>query len=294
MKHFKAEEIARFAEGHVVKSEQEEFIAHLAACERCFKAYTDTVKFLEVENKNRFASKFPGLVKIKNALPGFWRDILIPFKTFKTGKPLLIPSLAILIILLLGGPYVFKTLRHSRIEKAQFQQIERDIENMEARGFGPSRSEVFAAVRLGIFLEDLSLLVHSGSNRELESQIIDRLSSELKPVAGSSNPLIDNLPDTNRANFKEILKAIRELMERRALDEFFRFGGFLEHAILSSYANESPKPGDIDKYGEIARKYSLQFPPGVLKEWEKLNASPTNKKTREIFCDVKEIFLSLE
>ena len=74
MKHFEPEELARFVEGKVKNSEQETFIRHLAECGECFKAYSDTLKFIEEKYKKRFRLKFPNLEKIKMAIKNIFLE----------------------------------------------------------------------------------------------------------------------------------------------------------------------------------------------------------------------------
>jgi len=74
----------------------------------------------------------------------------------------------------------------------------------------------------------------------------------------------------------------------------FQFGSFVEHAILSTYANETLKSREMAIHEEIIRKYRDLLPIGVFKEWEKLKSTLSANESRQILCAIKEILLSRE
>jgi tetratricopeptide (TPR) repeat protein len=96
MTHLEIKEIARFAEGNVAESEHEQFIKHIAQCERCRKAYSATLKFVERERTKKKALRLPGLPKIE--IPGFLRSLGPIFKN-KILRPL--PALTFLMLIMI-------------------------------------------------------------------------------------------------------------------------------------------------------------------------------------------------
>ena len=263
MKHFEPEELARFAEGKVKDAEQETFIKHLAECGECFKAYTDTLKFIQEEYKKKFTLKFPNLEKIKIALHSFWQDMSM---LVRNRRPALVPVFAALIIVLLIVPYLLNTLHEKRIENAKIQQISMDIENIGAQGFAPSGNKPAAALRAGIFVEDLTLVVNAGGDEDLKTKITKMLGSQLKIFTGAENPLPRELEDIEKKNLPGLVQRIQELLKQRSLVELFGFGRFLEHSLLLTFEkklphqatsrNISPSPGN------------RTYPRGFLKTWK--------------------------
>jgi hypothetical protein len=286
MKHFEPEELARFAEGKVKDSEQETFIRHLAECGECFKAYTDTLKFIEEEYKNRFTLKFPNLEKIKTALHRFWQDMRT---LIRDRRPVLVPVFAALIIVLLMVPYFLNILHEKRIANAKIQQIGMDIENIGTQGFAPTGNKPAAALRAGIFVEDLTLVVNAGGNEALKTKITKMLSSQLKIFTGEENSLLRELADIEKKNLPGIVQLIPDLLGHRSLAQLFGFGRFIEHSLLLTFEKKLPPQADIEKYLNIARDHSL--PQGVLKNLEKLKTNKSVEQGKKYCVAVKNIFL---
>lgn len=286
MKHFEPEELARFVEGKVKEAEQETFIKHLAECGECFKAYTDTLKFIEEEYKKRFTLKFPGLEKIKMALHRFRQDMRA---WFRNRRPVLVPVFAASIIVLLIVPYFLNTLHEKRIENAKLQQIGLDIENIGTQGFAPTGNKPAAALRAGIFVEDLTLVVNAGGNEDLKRKITKMLGSQLKIFTGAENPLLRELEDIEKKNLPGLVQRIQDLLKHRSLVELFRFGRFLEHSLLLTFEKKLPTPGDLEKYLTIAREQDL--PQGVLKNLEELRTTKSVEQSKKYCIAIKNIFL---
>ena len=286
MKHFEPEELARFAEGKVKDSEQETFIRHLAECGECFKAYSDTLKFIEEEYKKRFTLKFPNLEKIKTALHRFWQDMRT---LVRNRRPVLVPIFAALIIVLLIVPYFLNILHEKRIETAKIQQIGMDIENIGSRGFAPSGNKPAAALRAGIFVEDLALVVNSGGNAELKTKITKMLSSQLEILIGEENPLLKELAAIEKKNLPGIVQRIPDLLGNRSLAELFLFGRFIEHSLLLFFENKLPPQSDIEKFLAMAREHGL--PRGVIKNLEKLKTTKSVEQGKNSCIAIKSIFL---
>lgn len=286
MKHFEPEELARFAEGKVKDSEQETFIRHLAECGECFKAYSDTLKFIEEEYKKRFRLKFPNLGKIKAVLHRFWQGMRT---LVRNRRPVLVPVFAALIIVLLMVPYFLKTLHEKRIENTKIQQVVIDIENIGSRGFAPSGNKPAAALRAGIFVEDLIMVVHAGGNEDLKTKITKILGGQLEILIGKENPLLKELTVIEKKKLPGILQRIPDLLGQRSYSELFSFGRFIEHSLLLFFENKLPPQSDIEKYVAIAREHGL--PQGVLKNLGKLKATKSVEQGKNSCIAIKNIFL---
>jgi len=280
MRHLEDEDIARLIDGTISKKERESFLKHLSECETCLSVYSETLKFIEEDEK-----KIPFIEKIKIPAQRFWMTIetIIP-------KKVLIPAAAALIIILLMVPFILNELQQRRIKNAQVGFIADSIEDMETYAFSPASDEVYAAVRIGIFVEDLSLLVNTGEE-ELKTKITKMLSDELKIFISEKSPLLQHLINIDRKNYETIVQNIRALIEKQSLSELFRFGCFVEHSILSTYENKTPNQEDIDKYQRIAHKYKGKLPIGVFKELKKLKPTIEKEKSKNICVAIKQIFL---
>lgn len=291
MKHLEDEDIGRMIEGNVSKKERENFLEHLSECTTCFEVYTDTLKFVRKVRKPKINERLLNLIeKIVNH--PFWQDIRAGFKN---KRPVLVPAFAVLVIILLIGPFVLKELHNRRIAKIQIQQIVVDIENMGSQAFSPSKDEIYAAVRAGIFVEDLTLVVNAGGHEELKTKISKMLSDELKTIYKNvSDPIFQELEHIERKNLKTVVQNIQERVGKRSFPGLFRFGRFIEYSIFSSFGNKIPNQEDIEKHQRIIQKYKDKLPQGVFKELKKLKTTSGVEKSKKIFLSIKEIILSLE
>jgi hypothetical protein len=287
MTHLEDEDIARMIEGKISKKERETFLRHLSECSACFNVYTETLKFVEGEKQG----KVPGIEKIKAALQRFRlaAGTIFPNKR-------LVPAFAVSITIVLVGIFVINYLLHRAIEiennkTAYIEKTIEEIENRDVHAFSGSKGEIYAALRAGIFIEDLSLVVKAGGKKDLKTKIIKMLGRQLNVFAGEKSTLFPELENIERKNVETVVNRIRELMEKRSRDGLFRFGRFVEHSILAAYENKTPKPEDIEKYRRILQKYEETLPPGVFKELKKLETVSRVEENREIFIAIKEILL---
>ncbi len=281
MRHLEDEDIARMIEGNIDKKEREHFLKHLSECDSCLGVYTETLKFVEEERKSKAILKFPNLGEIADR---FRQAIGTMFP-----KKRLIPVAAALIIILLMVPFALNELHQRRIRNAQVGFIADSVNEMETYAFSPSKDKIYAAVRAGIFIEDISLLVNTGGNEELKTKITKMLSSELKIFISEKSSLPQSLANIDRKNYETVVQRIRELMEKQSLSELFEFGCFVEYSILSTFENKTPNLEDIDKYQQIANEFDL--PQGVFKELNKLKPTIEVEKSKNICIAIKQIFL---
>jgi hypothetical protein len=285
MRHLEDEDIARLIDGTISKKEREDFLKHLSECETCLSVYSETLKFMEKEKEKKRKTIWKLFPETKKIADRFGKAIATMFP-----KKRLIPALAVLIIILLMVPFVLNELHQRRIKKAQVEFIAKNIEEMETYAFSPSKDIIYAAVRAGIFVEDLSLLVNTGE-KELKTKIATMLSGELKIFISETSALLKHVENIDRKNYETIVRNIRALVEKQSLSELFRFGCFVEHSILSTYENKTPNQEDINKYQRIAQKYKDKLPIGVFKELKKLKPNLKKEKSKNICVAIKQIFL---
>jgi hypothetical protein len=292
MRHLEDEDIARMIEGKISKKERKNFLKHLSECDSCITVYTETFKFVEKERKRPTILKLPGIEKIKIPVQHLWQDIR---DWLANKKPVLVPAFIVLIVVLVVGPFVLKELHEKSTENAKIQQIAGDIESMGSHAFSPSRDEISAAVRAGIFIEDLSLVVNAGGNEELKTKISKMLSNELKIMfKNETDSLFQDLENIEKKNFETVVQNIQKQIEKRPLSKLFGFGRFVELSILSTFENKRPQQGDIDKYQQILQKYKNKLPRGIFNQLKKLKPPGGIKESKKTFIAIKEIILSLE
>jgi hypothetical protein len=285
MRHLEDEDIARMIEGTVSKTERETFLRHLSECSACFNVYTETLKFVEGEKQK----KVPWIEKIKPALQRFRLTV----GTIFTNKRL-IPAFVSSIIIVLIAIFVMNHLLHREIENNKMVYIEKiveEIEDREVHAFSGSKGEIYAALRAGIFVEDLSLVVNAGEKEKLKTKIAKTLSRQLEVFASKKSPLLHELANIEKKNVETVVKRISGLFASHSYSELFRFGRFVEQSILSTYENNTPKQENIEKYQRILQKYEDTLPLGVFRELKKLKTTTGDKEIRDVFISIKEIFL---
>lgn len=163
------------------------------------------------------------------------------------------------------------------------------IKQTRGYAFSPSGNRIIAAVLIGIFIEDLYLVVYQVDDEKLGSKIAEMLSNELKLFEIAEKSLFQKLVNIDKNNYEKVTEGIRIQLENQSFSELCQFGRFVEQGILSTYENVTPKLSDINKYLMIARKYNL--PIGVSNNLEKLKKTGVAEKSRNISIAIKEIFL---
>jgi hypothetical protein len=281
MNHLEIEDIGRLIDGNVRKQERKLFFKHLSECKACLTLYNETLKFMGDEKKSKSLLKFP--IPGKITVSGVCKAI----STIFTMKRYQLALVAMLIILVMV-PFMVKESSQQKIKNARIQYIENKIENMGSPAFFPSGGAIYTAVRTGIFIEDLSILVQTDGKEELQQKIKQMLGRELKQLPDKENPLLQELARLNKKNFAVMVQHIKELMEKQSLTEYFRFGRFIGQSIRATFENQIPEQGDIEKFRRIAQKFKL--PPGVFKRLSKLKTTKNVKENRDIFIEIEELF----
>jgi len=164
-----------------------------------------------------------------------------------------------------------------------------DIENIGTQGFAPSGNKPAAALRAGIFVEDLTLVVNAGGNENLKRKITKMLGSQLKIFTGAENSLLGELAAIEKKNLPRIVQRIQDLVKHRSLVELFGFGRFIENSLLLLFENKLPPQADIEKYLIIAREQDL--PQGVLNNLEELKTVKNVEQGKKACIAIKNIFL---
>jgi len=284
MEHLEDEDIARMIDGTIGKRERERFLEHLSGCDLCLSVYNESLKFVEQEGKEKFVLKMPNLGGIVDR---FWQPVKSIFAVRR-----LIPVYAVLLIVVVLLPFLLK-------ENAQVEYIDDSAALLESRGvysFVGSNNEMYAAVRAGIFTEELSLLVDYGGKEDLRGKIAARLFNELKVLF--NDEAVSLLPDPahlEEESFDMVVRGIGTMLEKRSLAGLFRFGRFVEQGILASVDGKRPLAEEIERYRRlVAGEYNDKLPPGVLKELNKFGAVTGINESKEILTGIKDIFLAAE
>lgn len=260
MKHLEDEDIARLIEGNVGKEERERFLKHLSECDACLGVYTETLKI--------FQDEFTDLKVIDGSpRPRYSSHTL--FKPF---------ALAASVLILITLSFVLYNIFSNNIKKVKIQHLLDSYAETGVQAFTSHGDEISAAVRVGIFSEDMTLLIDVSSDDPLKAKVSRLLGTQLEVLD------IDREPAD--------IDGIRQTMEGYKLSRLFRFGCFVERTILSTFENKLPRQADIETYRQIAASYHL--PPGVLKSLDKLNPGASIEQIRDACKNIKDIFLALE
>ncbi len=281
MKHLDDEDIAGLIDGTVNKKERKTFLKHLSQCKDCLTVYSETLKFIEDEK----AVRVPFGEKLKITLQGVWESMgtLVPIK-------ILIPTAAALVFILLITPILLNQLRQTGIRNHQVEFIAGRVTKTESYALAPSNDEVYAAVRAGIFVEDLSLLVNISKEKELKTKVAGMLSSQLELFDTEEKSLSRDAAHIEKKNFESVVQRIRELLENRSLYGPFQLGRFVEQSILSTFEGKIPGPEVVEEFLQIARKYETKFPVGVFKELNQMKKSTESLEIRKRSGNIRKIF----
>ena len=285
MKHLDDEDIALMIDGRVSKEARERFLKHLFQCDTCFKIYNESLNFIEQEDKKKIFFKMPNHGKIADQ---FWQ----PTKTMLANKGL-IPVYTVFLIAIILLPFLL-IKDNSRIE-----YIEKSIAGLksnESHYFMSSNNLVYAAVRTGIFTEELLCLSKYSGEENLKGEVVHRLVNELRVIFKTEvDSLLPDLVYTEEGAFETAVWHIKHMLDQQLLGEFFQFGRFVEQSIFSSFNNKLPCLERVGKYRQlIVYKYHKKLPVGVLKELNKFSGATRIRESNDIFMNIKEIFLSAE
>lgn len=285
MKHLDDEDIAMMIDGRISKGERECFWEHLFQCDACLMVYNESLNFVDQEDKKKFFLKKPNPGKITER---FWKTA----KTTLASKEL-IPMYAVLFIAIILLPFLLIK------ENARVKYIEKSIRALKSRGihsFTSSNNLEYAAVRAGIFAEELSLLVEYGGKEDLKGKIADKLVNELRIIFKAEiNSLLPDLVQIEERTFETVIRNIKYMLGQQLVGELFQFGRFVEQSILGSFNDKLPSFGKVKKYCQlIGHGYNERLPAGVLKELNKFTSDTGIRESNDIFLNIKEIFLSAE
>jgi hypothetical protein len=285
VKHLDEQEIAVLIEGRVGKEERARFLKHLAECETCFAVYSETLQYVEEEKKSKL-SVLPAI--------GIRRRISQSAAAFVQSRPLRLAAVSLMLILLVVWIGI-KEHRQVKVEKAQLNHIEeRFIENDNGvHAFSTSRNIAAAALKAGLMVETLSILIDIGDDK-LTTEIIFRLKKILEILFEKKIDryiLESNLLDGNK--LQTLIKQIKKQVETQHYRELFQLGRFIEKCINRSFYGKVPKPVEIKKYLEIALKNESNIPIGVMRKMKQLRSTLDSEQIRMICEGMEDVLLSL-
>ncbi|MCP5045968.1 MAG: zf-HC2 domain-containing protein [bacterium] len=278
MAHIDDEMIARLIDGTISKEEREQVLDHLDQCGECRTVYAESLEFLRQE------ISYPEPVLIE--LPGRV-DMLRPAKYAAIA--------ASVLILVASAFFIWKSIHNTRIIETQVARININVNRMARHAFVPDSDKEYAAIRVAILLEDITVLVKVNMDQpkemELKAKIIKMLRNNFRILEIVEDSLLRELENITKDNFESILDQVLQLIEQRSLTPLFRFGRFLERGFLDTLANKRPLREDIEKYLQLARERGL--PQGVFNQLDRITENTPIEDCKEIFTKIKELFLEL-
>lgn len=283
MNHIEIEDIGRLIDGNVSKKEQKQFLEHMSQCKTCLTLYNETLKFMGEDQKSKVPLKLPTFEEIISRIKHVLETI------FTVGKYRW--AAVTLLIFVVTAAFLWQVFSGGgigKIEQAQIRYIEKRMENLEIKAIFPSLDKIYEAIHVGIFVEELSLLVRTNAPGELRIKILQILMAEINRLTGDKNTIVKEWSHPDQKNLETMVRNIRELMEKYSLTELFLLGSFLEQSILSTFENKTPHKEDIERYQQIAQTYKL--PPGVFKRLERLKKISDIKEIRNLLKEIEQIF----
>jgi hypothetical protein len=284
MKHLKEEDMARMISGNVGKWERRKYLEHLSRCESCNKVFTETLKFFEEEEKGEEVLRLPAYATKEESR--FRQVIDAMFK-----KPLLVPTLAAAIIILLMVPFFITgpgpdNLKDKRENAKAFVS---EITSQGSYNLDGSKNIIDSAVCTGIIIEDLYLFVKAPGEEHLFREMAEILSVELRNILKDDiDKLFPGLSNMKRENLQKSVDSIEVQLARRSLSEPFRFGRFLEQTLSETFDEKKPGEEEIDKYLRMAQK--IELPVGVVTKLKELKEATGTGKIRILCKEIKKIF----
>jgi tetratricopeptide (TPR) repeat protein len=280
MAHLEIEEIARFAEGNVNESEHERFLKHIAQCEKCRKAYSATLKFVEKERAKKKALKLPGFPKIE--IPRF----LESFGTLLT-KNRLAAAIAAVVVIVIMVSFIFNMFPNRTIYKKQMVFIPKNNRGIGYKGFDAIYPLTVSAARAGFFVEDLFKILEGPDRGELENTL-HLLKRELTNIFKEKDDRFSLDPqEIGKEDLETVVQAITEL-NNIPVSEVFQFGRFVERTIFNSFKKERADQEEVDKYLRSAEKNSLHR--DVIKILKEVNSITDLYEYREAWISVRNAF----
>ena len=283
MKHIEIEDIGRLIDGNVSKKEQKQFLEHMSQCKTCLTLYNETLKFMGEDQKSKAPLKLPAFEEITSSI----KHVFAAIFTVRKYRWAAATSIIILVIAAFLW-YTFSSGGPGKIERAQIRHIEKRLQDIDVQAFFPSRDKIYEAVRAGIFVEELSLLIQTDAPEELRIKTRQILRAEINRLTGDKNSSVKEWSHPDQKNLQTMVRGIRELMEKYSLTELFLLGRFLEQSILSTFENKTHHKEDIERYQQISQTYKL--PPGVFKRLERIKKTSDIQEIRNLLKEIEQVF----
>ncbi|MCP5105957.1 MAG: zf-HC2 domain-containing protein [bacterium] len=272
MRHLDDENIAGMIDGTINKNEREEFTRHLAECKECFSIYTETLKFIEEEEKQKMPVTLPRPGKLAE---GFRQKLISWFP-----PRILIPvAVAAVLIFAVALPYFFR----EDFKEAKTRYVEKNLLEWETYSFSPGENGIYAAARAGMLTEYLLLISNNPEEEELRSKTRKLLSDQLLLIAGNETGTV--LPDPEDSD------GIRAFTKKRSLSRLFELGRFVEQSMFSAIAGNTPDREDIAKFLQPPKPPEHHLPPIILAALNTLNTTDGVNQSKMILTAIQVLCL---
>ncbi len=276
MTHLEDEDIARLIDGMVGEAERKRMLDHMADCESCLSVYSETIKFLEEEGELK------EVVELKPQNSGK----LIPMRR----RAWL--SLAAALVFFLAGIYIIvdmlPTAGLTDTQAAFHQKRINEIWNPSGHHFSDPNNKEFAAVRIGIWMEDLGPLTKDKKRTELKAKYIEFLVEDLERFLPEGDPLLLEVAGLSKKTFRDVEVKARMKLDGFGMGKLYQFGRFIENILMTAVTEKLPAVEELALYLGIAKEH--QLPQGVSRLLSGLSRAADPASMAEISEDVIEIF----
>lgn len=268
MTHLSEEDIARLIDGRVSEAERKRMLDHMADCESCLSIYSETVKFLEEEGELR------EVVELDEKGAG---------NMISMSRRAWIPVAAAILLVIIAYPFLKQILPSDSLSDAVIAHHESRIETIgsgSGHQFADPNNKVFAAIRIGVWMEDLDGLTRDGKQKENTAKYIDLLIQDLERFLPEDNPLLKEVADLDNGNFRDLELKVLLNMKNHNSGELYQLGRFIEKILLTAIDGKTPVIEELPRYLNIAEKFEL--PQGALRRLSQLSDAQTTGEFEEI------------
>jgi hypothetical protein len=257
MTHLSEEDIARLIDGKVSEAERKRMLDHMADCDSCLSIYSETVRFLEEEGELREVVDLDekGSGSIINMSRRAW-----------------IPVAAMILIAIIAYPFLKQILPSDSLSDAVIAHHEARLETIgsgSGHQFADPNNKIYAAIRIGMWMEDLDGLTSDGKQKKNTGKYIDLLIQDLERFLPADNPLLKEVADLNEDNFRDAEVKVLLSMKNHDSGELYQLGRFIEKILLTAIDGELPVIEELQRFLNIAKKFEL--PQGVHRRLSQLS-----------------------
>lgn len=287
MVHLEDEEIARLIDGSVSKKERELYLNHLSRCDSCLTVYNESLAFIQQEESAEEVSLKPSTVTI--VVNNYWEKIKNLFK--QSGYQLAAVVLLLLIFIPAASKFIFPGSNQLIINSLEIDYLEK---NIEYRGSPDPKYRKYSYIRTGIIYEDLLFLLDTSGNQTLKTEILKRLTSELRLISTGTVPSYQFLAHMEKQKLIEYLSKLPTQFKELSFATLFAFGRFLEQDYMDTFRGNKTQTENFERFFSIIQEPGFDLSQDILEGLTLLKKSEDKKARLNAHVELKVILYSID